>query len=87
MKGREGGVCGHGQNSLLVLTSIAFLSIQGCCSQCSTASVMLWYMLSCLWDGAYKRSLAANWKELSIKWWQRVSLSLSELSFTLCLTP
>ena len=23
----------------------------------------LWYMLSCLWDGAYKRSLAANHKE------------------------
>ena len=22
-----------------------------------------WYVLSCLWDGAYKRTLAANWKE------------------------
>ena len=23
----------------------------------------LWYVLSCLWDGAYKRTLAANQKE------------------------
>ena len=23
----------------------------------------LWYVLSCLWDGAYKRTLAANLKE------------------------
>ena len=23
----------------------------------------LWYVLSCLWDGAYKRTLAANRKE------------------------
>ena len=23
----------------------------------------LWYVLSCLWDGAYKRTLAVNWKE------------------------
>ena len=22
-----------------------------------------WYVLSCLWDGEYKRTLAANWKE------------------------
>ena len=22
-----------------------------------------WYVLSCLWDSAYKRTLAANWKE------------------------
>ena len=22
-----------------------------------------WYVLSCLWDGAYKRTLAANWKD------------------------
>ena len=22
-----------------------------------------WYVLSCLWDGAYKRTLAVNWKE------------------------
>ena len=22
-----------------------------------------WYVLSCLWDEAYKRILAANWKE------------------------
>ena len=23
----------------------------------------LWYVLSCLWDGEYKRNLAVNWKE------------------------
>ena len=23
----------------------------------------LWYVLSCLWDDAYQRTLAANWKE------------------------
>ena len=22
-----------------------------------------WYVLSCLWDGAYKRTIAVNWKE------------------------
>ena len=22
-----------------------------------------WYVLSCLWDDAYKRTLAVNWKE------------------------
>ena len=22
-----------------------------------------WYVLSCLWDGAYKITLAVNWKE------------------------
>ena len=22
-----------------------------------------WYVLSCLWDDAYKRTIAANWKE------------------------
>ena len=26
-------------------------------------SQRLWYVLSCLWDGAYKRMLAANRKE------------------------
>ena len=24
---------------------------------------MPWYGQSCLWDGAYKRTLAVNWKE------------------------
>ena len=24
---------------------------------------MPWYVLFCLWDDAYKRTLAANWKE------------------------
>ena len=32
----------------------------------------LWYVLSCLWDGAYKRTLAANRKECPM-WQQRVS--------------
>ena len=27
------------------------------------ASAPPWYVLSCLWDGPYKRNLAANWKE------------------------
>ena len=31
-----------------------------------------WYVLSCLWDGAYKRTLAVNWKDMPM-WWQRVS--------------
>ena len=31
-----------------------------------------WYVLSCLWDGAYKRTLAANRKEYPM-WRQRVS--------------
>ena len=30
-------------------------------SQCSTTG--MWYVLSCMWDGAYKRTLAANRKE------------------------
>ena len=46
----------------------------------------LWYVLSCLWDGAYKRTLAVNQKELSM-WQQWVSCILSEWSFTKCLTP
>ena len=39
-------------------------------------------MLYCLWDGAYKRTLAANQKDGS-----GFPLSLSEWSFTICLTP
>ena len=31
-----------------------------------------------LWDDAYKTSIATNRKEFSMKWRQRVSLSLSE---------
>ena len=31
-----------------------------------------WYVLSCLWDSAYKRTLAANRKEYPM-WRQRVS--------------
>ena len=35
-------------------------------NQCSTTGVtkVKWYVLSCLWDSAYKRTLAANHKEL-----------------------
>ena len=39
----------------------------------------------CLWDGAYKRSLAANQKEQPM-WWQEV-FSLAECSFTIDLMP
>ena len=39
-----------------------------------------------LWDGAYKRTLAVNRKEGPM-WRQRVPLSLSEWSFTICPTP
>ena len=57
----------------------------------------LCYVLSCLWDGAYKEILEANGKKYSM-WWQWVServaqmaaagfLSLSEWSFTICLMP
>ena len=35
-------------------------------NQCSTTGVTkLWYVLSCLWDGAYKTSLAANKRSLA----------------------
>ena len=37
-----------------------------------------WYVLSCLWDGAYKRTLAANWKEYPM-WWQQWVSSLAIL--------
>ena len=50
-------------------------------SQCST-----WYVLSCLCDGAYKRTLAAN-RKVKPMWRQRVSSLAIELSFTMCLTP
>ena len=46
----------------------------------------IWYILSCLWDGACKRFLAANWNVLPMKWWQWVFL-LSVWSFTICPTP
>ena len=35
-----------------------------------------WYVLSCLWDGAYKRTLAANLKKVS-----HIVSSLAEWSF------
>ena len=38
-----------------------------------------WYVLSCLWDGAYKRTLAVNRKEKPM-WRQRVS-SLTTLPY------
>ena len=36
----------------------------------------LWYVLTCLWTGEYKRSLAANQNEQSMKWQQIFSLIL-----------
>ena len=44
-------------------------------SQCSTTGVtkaVVGYVLSCLWDNAYKTTLAANLREYLI-WRQRVS--------------
>ena len=33
-------------------------------SKCSTTGVTKpWHVLSCLWNDAYKRTLAANWKQ------------------------
>ena len=42
-----------------------------------------WYVLSCLWDDVYKRTLAANRKYGS----SGFHFSLSEWSFTICQTP
>ena len=33
----------------------------------------IYYILSCVWVCAYKRSLAANQKEYPLKWWQSIS--------------
>ena len=30
-----------------------------------TGVTKLWYVQSCLWDGAYKRTLAVNWKRVA----------------------
>ena len=36
-------------------------------SYCSTPGIiMAWCVFACLWDGAYKRSLAADEKELNM---------------------
>ena len=45
-----------------------------CSSQCFTTGIAkaVWYVISCLWDSAYKRTLAANWKEEPM-WQQWVS--------------
>ena len=43
-------------------------------------------MLSCLWDGAYKRTLVPNQKEYPM-WQQHVSMLLYEWSFTTCPMP
>ena len=45
-----------------------------------------WCMLSCLWDDAYKRTIAANGKS-SPCGGSGFLLLLSEWSFTICLTP
>ena len=44
-------------------------------------------VLSCLWDGAYKRTLAANREKSSPCGGSGFPLSLSEWSFTICPTP
>ena len=43
-------------------------------------------MLSCMWDGAYKITLAVNWKEYPFGG-SGFPLSLYEWSFTICSTP
>ena len=40
-----------------------------------------WYVLSCLWDGAYKRTLAANRKELLLSYYIQYSLRNSTIVF------
>ena len=45
----------------------------------------LWCVLSSLWDGAYKRAITAKSSPSSSG--SRFPLSLSEWSFTICLTP
>ena len=43
-----------------------------------------WYVLSCLWDGAYKRTLIGKSSPCG---GSGFPLSLSEWSFTICPTP
>ena len=55
--------CNGSSDRSLMLDSLRYFSFQPvlhdwCISQ------RLWYVLSCLLDGAYKRFLAANWKVL-----------------------
>ena len=51
-----------------------------------TSVPRLVYVLSCLWDGTYKRSLAAN-RSGPCNSSSGFPLSLSEWSFTICPTP
>ena len=46
----------------------------------------LWYVLSCLWDDAYKKTLMLIGKS-SPCGGSGFSLSISEWSFTICVTP
>ena len=46
---------------LLIISGVRCISV-----------VRAWLVLSCLWDNAYKRTLAANRKEKHM-WWQQVS--------------
>ena len=46
-----------------------------------------WYMLSCLWYGAYKKPLLVIEKNSPCGGGIKFSLLLSEWSFTICLTP
>ena len=63
-------------NNIYAMCSLSDVGLclynDGCCnsyysfdySQCSTTGVTkAGFVLSCLWDDAYKRTLAANWKE------------------------
>ena len=37
-----------------------------CAVSLSTGVTKVVYVLSCLWDGAYKKSFAANWKRVVV---------------------
>ena len=56
-----------------------------CPSQCSTTGVTkVGYLLSCLWDGAFKKNLLLIGKSSPCG---GSRFLLTELSFTICLTP
>ena len=46
---------------IIIIIVVVIIIAHVVVSQCSTTG--MWYVLSCMWDGAYKRTLAANRKE------------------------
>ena len=54
--------------------------------------ILNWFNKGCgiyhpVWDGAYKRSLAANWKEYPMKWQQQVSSFIIPMVLNIFLIP